>query len=76
VNAKNLEYLPDNFLLQALETASPNRIASLVQLANNQDTPIADSTTETLFLWLKQSDWVRGYRQKYGLSADWPALML
>ena len=76
VNVKNLEYSPDNSLLQALEAAPPNRIASLVQLANNQDTPIADSTTEALFLWLKESDWVRGYRQKYGLSTLWPASTL
>ena len=52
VNVENLEYSPDNSLLQAIEAAPPNRIASLVQLANNQDTPVADSTTETLSLWL------------------------
>jgi hypothetical protein len=73
VNVKNLEYSPDNFLLQALETAPPNRIASLLHLANDEDAPIADSTAEALFLWLKESDWVRRYRQKHGLSADWPA---
>ena len=76
VNVENLEYSPDNSLLQAIEAAPPNRIASLVQLANNQDTPIADSTTEALFLWIKESDWVRGYRQKYGLSTLWPASTL
>jgi len=76
VNVKNLEYSPDNFLLQALETASPNRIASLLHLANEQDAPIADLTAEALFLWLKGSDWVRRYRQKHGLSADWPASTL
>jgi hypothetical protein len=48
VNVKNLEYWPDNFLLQALETALPNRIASLLQLANDEDAPIADWAAEAL----------------------------
>jgi hypothetical protein len=73
VNVKNLEYWPDNLLLQALETALPNRIASLLRLANDEDAPVADWAAEALFLWLKESDWVRRYRQKHGLSADWPA---
>jgi hypothetical protein len=52
VNVENLEYSPDNFLLQVLKSALPSRVASLLYLANDQGTPIADSRTEALFLWL------------------------
>jgi hypothetical protein len=72
VNLKDDAHTPDDFLLQALETAQPYQIETLVYLAEKEDAPIADSVTEGVFLWLKQSSWLQHYRQAHGLSGDWP----
>ena len=70
MNLKDDAHTPDDFLLQALETAQPYQIETLVYLAEKEDAPIADSVTEGVFLWLKQSSWLQHYRQAHGLSGD------